>query len=265
MADTLLMSRPFSGRQVRLPPKKEPFPLVRGERLLWEIYLPPYDAQRKLERTIKIKEWIFISLTIGWLFSNIIGFAISPTFGSWIFAITFFPILIILIWQLMKRADAKDSLSNLQARYPLPALRGYQEYFAVTNGRVISRTPRNFERTSPESMQEIINHAGDVFTGNLSSMTKIQVKNHWFNKTTLRLTFENPAAAVPEMPDLSDYESYPQSAQYSWNFFPNLMRGIASYVYYSTFFASKEIFNVTLNTPEAQVAYGILKNILSRG
>lgn len=232
--------------------------------MLWEVYLPAYDAQRKLERTIKIEEWIFISLTIGWLFSNIIGFAISQTIGAWIFAITFFPILIILIWRLRKLADVKNSLSNLQARYPLPAQRGYQEYFGVTDRRVINRAPRNFERTSPESMQEIISYADDVFTGNLSSMTKIQVKNHWFNKTTLRVTFENPAAAVPEMPDLSDYENYLTPTQHSWNFFPNFVRGIASYVYYSTFFASKEIFNVTLNTPEAQVAYGILKNLLSR-
>ncbi len=258
------MSRPFSGKRVRIPPKRETFPFARGESLLWEVYKPPYNAQRKLERTIKIEKRMIISLTIGWLFSIIIGFAISQTFGAWIFALTFIPILLILLLQLKKLENVKISLSDLQSRYPLSSRGRYQEYFGITNRRVISISLRNLERTSPESMREILFYDGDVCTGNLSSMTNIQVRNHWFHKTTLDLTFEKPAAAVPEMSYLPDYETSSMYAQYTWNFLPNIVHGIASYLYYSTFFASRVIFKVTLTTTEARAAYGILKNELSQ-
>ncbi len=248
MADTLLMARPFSGKRARIPPKREPFPLIQGERVLWKEYLPPFDLQRIFKRMILIGRGVIVFLLIGLLMSITLVILLSSIEIAAVIAIAFFPIFVILIWQIGRYVNATNSYEELRARYPVPAQIEYQEYFIVTSNRVISKSRQNFSQTSPGFIRDIASYDGDVFTGYLASLTGIQVKIRRSNKIVLRLKFEQPNAAVPEWMYLSKNNYVLTSSQDSWYFFPDLARNLASFLYYSSLFATKHNFTVTLDS-----------------
>ncbi len=260
MAETLTISRPHSGRRVKTPPKKEIIASPRGERVLWQEFRPPFDMQREIKRSILIGRifLVFLLIVLSIIFTLVV---IIPAleFVTYI-AIIFFPAFALLIWQIRRYVDATDSFKELQVRYPLSEQVEYREYFLVTNKRVINKSWRNFSRTSHENLRKVAFIDGDVFTGILTSLASIQVRKSRSNKMKLRLRFEINEAAVPEMNYFSNNYYTSMSPEQPGYFFPDVIRSVSNFVYYSSLYATTQDLTVTLNSNNVQELCQVLQN-----
>ncbi len=261
MADTILISRPFVGKRVRTPPKKESIPLPHGERVLWQDFQPPFNLLRVFKRTLRIGRGIIALLLV----ALIMSFALTVLFPSveiGIFIVSlFFPSFVILVWRLERYVKATESFAELRARYSFADQMKYQEYFIITNNKVLIKSHDNFAQTSSEFMRDVTLYDGDVFSGILASLTSIRVREGQSNKTRVRLMFEKPEAAMPDRMYFSNNywtSTTPQEAVY---FVPDLARSIGSFLYYSSMFATKHTCIVTLKSANVRELCQVLQEL----